>query len=75
MVEIPLRRKDPIDKLPSVNQKPRSYTKTPHHHAMVVTEPTTPEVYASDYLAYDMGNYKNAQYYGTLFVGSDGEEH
>ena len=73
MVEIPLRRKDPINELPSPNQKSRLYTKTPHPHAMVAAEPsTTPEVYASDYLAYDMGNYKNAQYYGTLFVGSDG---
>ena len=73
MVEIPLRRKDPINKLPSPNLKPRSFTKTPHPHSMVAAEATTtPEVYASDYLAYKMGNYNNVQYFGTLFVGSEG---
>ena len=40
---------------------------------MVAAEATTtPEVYASDYLAYKMGNYNNVQYFGTLFVGSEG---
>ena len=73
MVEIPLRRKDPINKLPSPNLKPRSFTKTLHPHAIVAAEATTaPEVYASDYLAYKMGNYNNVQYFGTLFVGSEG---
>ena len=69
MIEIPLQKAERQD--PLLKVRPRVFSKT----SLAMTNLTEAQEDKDDYRAFEISNFKNAQYYGNLYIGSNQDEH
>ena len=73
LIEIPIQKRSVAKKDESV--KTRIMADAQMLAAKKAISPANLVDVIDDQITYELGNYKNSQYYGDLFIGSKGEAH